>query len=131
MASNGNTPLYPVTVVGSWPRPAYLLDALHKRQSGKLTFDEFNQVADRAVLEALRYQEDAGVDIVSDGEQRRDNFYSFVVEKLNGVKLMSLAEIMDIVEDKASFEAILKSADAPAFAIHNPTVVGKLSRKMP
>ena len=57
--------------------------------------------------------------------------YSFVVEKLNGVKLMSLAEIMDLVEDKASFEAILKSADAPAFAIHNPTVVGKLSRKMP
>src|SRR5574341_298664 len=72
MADNG-TSLFPVTVVGSWPRPTYLLDALHQRQAGQLSFKEFNEVADKAVLEALRYQEEAGVDIVSDGEQRRDN----------------------------------------------------------
>ena len=131
MSENGGLPLYPVTVVGSWPRPAYLLDALRKRQAGRLSFEEFNAVADRAVLEALRYQEEAGVDIVSDGEQRRDNFYSFVVEKLEGVELMSLAEIMDHVEDKASFDKILRSLDAPAFAIHNPTVTGKLRMRMP
>ncbi|HLF28999.1 MAG TPA: cobalamin-independent methionine synthase II family protein [Anaerolineae bacterium] len=123
--------MFPVTVVGSWPRPAYLLEALRKRQAGQLSFEEFNAVADRAVLEALRYQEDAGVDIVSDGEQRRDNFYSFIVEKLDGVKLMSLADIMDVVEDKASFDKILRQADAPAFAIHNTTAVGKLSPKRP
>ncbi len=131
MMSGNGLPLFPVTVVGSWPRPTWLLDALRKRQAGKLSFSEFNDVADRAVLEALRYQEEADVDIVSDGEQRRDNFYSFVVEKLEGVKLMSLAEIMDHVEDKASFDKILRSLDAPAFAIHNPTVVGKIKRRMP
>ncbi len=130
MSGNG-TPLFPVTVVGSWPRPAWLLEALRKRQAGKLSFAEFNEVADKAVLEALRYQEEAGVDIVSDGEQRRDNFYSFVVEKLEGVRLMSLAEIMDHVEDKAAFDKILRSLDAPAFAIHNPTVVGKIGARMP
>ena len=130
MAGNG-TPLFPVTVVGSWPRPSWLLEALHKRQAGQLSFAEFNEVADKAVLEALRYQEEAGVDIVSDGEQRRDNFYSFVVEKLDGVKLMSLADIMDIVEDKSGFDQILRKADAPAFAIHNPTVVGKLKPRLP
>jgi 5-methyltetrahydropteroyltriglutamate--homocysteine methyltransferase len=130
MAGNG-TPLFPVTVVGSWPRPAWLLEALHKRQAGQLSFREFNEVADKAVLEALRYQEEAGVDIVSDGEQRRDNFYSFVVEKLEGVKLMSLADIMDVVEDKSGYDDILRKADAPAFAIHNPTVVGKLKLAMP
>src|SRR5262245_35097724 len=130
MAGNG-LPMYPVTVVGSWPRPAWLLEALRKRQSGRLTFQEFNEVADRAVLEALKYQEDNAVDIVSDGEQRRDNFYSFVVEKLEGVRLMTLAEIMDHVEDKASFDAILRQADAPAFAIKNPTVVGKIKPRMP
>jgi 5-methyltetrahydropteroyltriglutamate--homocysteine methyltransferase len=129
MASNGVS-LFPVTVVGSWMRPKYLLEALRKREAGQLSYQEFNEVADRAVLEALKYQEDAGVDIVSDGEQRRDNFYSFVVEKLDGVKMMSLAEIMDLVEDKASFEAILRQADAPAFAIHNPTVVGKIKPRM-
>lgn len=124
-------PLFPVTVVGSWPRPDYLLKALRERQGGRISFEEFNAVADRAVLECLRYQDDAGVDIVSDGEQRRDNFYSFITEKLEGVTLMSLAEIMDVVEDKSSFEAILRQRDTPAFAIHNPTVTGKLASRMP
>jgi 5-methyltetrahydropteroyltriglutamate--homocysteine methyltransferase len=124
-------PLFPVTVVGSWSRPPWLLDALRKRQAGQLSFDEFNRVADRAVLEALRYQEEAGVDIVSDGEQRRDNFHSFVAEKLDGVKLMTLAEIMDLVEDRAAFEKALKTVDAPAFAIKNETVVGKVSPRLP
>lgn len=130
MATNG-VPLFPVTVVGSWMRPAYLLEALRKREAGQLSYEDFNEVADRAVLEALKHQDDAGVDIVSDGEQRRDNFYSFVVEKLDGAKLMSLAEIMDLVEDKSGYEQILRQADAPAFAIHNPTVVGKIKPRMP
>jgi 5-methyltetrahydropteroyltriglutamate--homocysteine methyltransferase len=124
-------PLFPVTVVGSWARPAWLLDALRKRQAGQLGWKEFNEVADRAVLDALHSQEEAGVDIVSDGEQRRDNFHSFVAEKLEGVKLMSLAEIMDLVEDRAAYEKILKSVDAPAFAIKNETVVDKVRPKMP
>ena len=124
-------PLFPVTVVGSWPRPPWLLEALRSRQAGSISFAAFNQVADEAVLEALKYQEDAGVDIVSDGEQRRDNFYSFVVEKLDGVRLMSLAELMNYVEDKEAFDSILRSMDAPAFAIHNTTVVGKVERRLP
>jgi 5-methyltetrahydropteroyltriglutamate--homocysteine methyltransferase len=53
-----------------------------------------------------------------------------VVEKLEGVKLMSLADIMDVVEDKSGFDQILRKADAPAFAIHNPTVVDKLKPRM-
>lgn len=130
MSGNG-LPLFPVTVVGSWPRPSWLLEALRKRQAGQLSFKEFNEVADKAVLEALRYQEEAGVDIVSDGEQRRDNFYSFVTEKLDGVKLMTLAELMDYVEDRAGFDQILRSMDAPAFAIKNPTVVDKIRPRMP
>jgi 5-methyltetrahydropteroyltriglutamate--homocysteine methyltransferase len=127
----GALPLFPTTVVGSWPRPDYLLDALKRRQAGRISFEEFNQVADKAVLEALKYQDEAGIDIVSDGEQRRDNFYSFVTEKLEGVKLMTLAELIDIVEDKRHFEAILKQLDVPAFSIKNATVVDKLSRKRP
>ncbi len=92
---------------------------------------EFDAVADAAVLEALRCQEAAGVDLVTDGEQRRDNFYSFVAEKLEGVQLMSLAEMLDIVEDKVGFERILDTLDVPAFSIRNPTCVGKISRRSP
>ncbi len=122
-------PLFPVTVVGSWPRTPDLLEALRQRQAGRLSWEDYNKVADEAVLECLKYQDDAGVDIVSDGEQRRDNFYSFVEEKMDGVKLMSLAELMDHVEDKTAFDEQLRSLDAPAFAIHNATVVGKISRR--
>ena len=128
--SSSELPLFPVTVVGSWPRPPYLLEALRKRQARKLSFEEFQEIADKAVLEALRYQDEAGVDIVSDGEQRRDNFYSFVVEKLDGVELMTLADLIDHVEDRTGFDQILRSMDAPAFGIKNPTVVGKLRPKM-
>src|SRR5690349_8132293 len=113
-------PLFPVTVVGSWARPAWLLDALRKRKAGKMTWDEFNEVADEAVLLAAKWQEDVGVDIISDGEQRRDNYMSFVAEKLEGARLVSLAELMDMVEDKSGFEANLRAMDAPAFSIFNP-----------
>ncbi|MFQ5857682.1 MAG: hypothetical protein ACE5LU_18915 [Anaerolineae bacterium] len=51
--SDNEIPLFPVTVVGSWPRPPWLLEALRKRQAGRLSFKEFNEVADKAVLEAL------------------------------------------------------------------------------
>ena len=76
-------------------------------------------------------QEEAGVDIVTDGEQRRDNFYSFVAEKLDGVRLMSLAEMLDLVEDKDGFERILQTLDVPAFSIRNPTCVGRIERRAP
>ncbi len=122
-------PLYPVTVVGSWPRPPWLIQALRKRQAGDLSFDEFNAVADDAVLSAVKYQEDAGVDIVSDGEQRRDNFYSFVVEKLEGMKLMTVSQLLDYVKDRASFEETLRALDVPAFSMKSPVAVGAVKRR--
>src|SRR3989442_14485099 len=121
--------LFPVTVVGSWPRPPWLIQALRKRQAGESSFKEFNTVADDAVLASVKQQEDAGVDIVSDGEQRRDNFYSFVVEKLEGIKLMTVAQLMDHVKDRARFEETLRALDVPAFAMRSPVAVGEVRQK--
>ena len=126
-----SVPLFPVTTVGSWTRPPELLRAQGRKQRGKISAAEFERVADEAVLETLRLQEEAGVDLVTDGEQRRDNFYSFVAEKLDGVRLMSLAEMLDLVEDKDGFERILQTLDVPAFSIRNPTCVGKIERRAP
>jgi 5-methyltetrahydropteroyltriglutamate--homocysteine methyltransferase len=123
------TQLFPVTVVGSWPRPAWLIQSLRKRQAGEISAAEFNTVADKAVLECLRAQEEAGVDILTDGEQRRDNFYSFVVEKLGGMKLMKVSELMDYMKDRARYEEVLRALDVPAFAIKSPIVVEKLTEK--
>ena len=121
--------LYPVTVVGSWPRPPWLIDALRKRQDGQISFEQFNAVADDAVLSAIKYQEDAGLDIISDGEQRRDNFYSFVVEKLDGIKLMTVAQLLDHMKDRASFEETLRALDVPAFAMRSPVATGEVRKR--
>ena len=120
------TQLFPVTTVGSWARPSELIQALRGRQAGAISADEFDAVADRAVLEALRYQEEAGVDLVTDGEQRRDNFYSFVVDKIDGLRLMAVSDLLPYVPDRARFEETLRALDVPAFAIKSPVAVGKL-----
>jgi 5-methyltetrahydropteroyltriglutamate--homocysteine methyltransferase len=119
------------TTVGSMPRTPDVLRAQRAYQKGQLGSAEFEAVADKAVLQMLELQEAAGLDIVTDGEQRRDNFYSFVAHKLAGVQLMTLAEMLDVVEDKAGFERILETLDVPAFSIRNPTCVGKIARREP
>ena len=123
------TTLFPVTVVGSWSRPAWLVQALRRRQAGEISKEEFDRIADEAGLAAIKYQEDAGVDIVSDGEVRRDNFYSFVVEKLSGMKLTKVSELLDYVKDRAGFEEVLRALDVPAFAIKSPIAIEKIGRR--
>ena len=123
--------MFTVTQVGSWPRSKDLLRALRDKQKGRMTAGEFDRVADGEVRRCVEHQVAAGVDIVVDGEQRRDNFYSFVTDKLDGTKLMSLAEMLDTVEDKSGFEEMLDTLDVPASAIKNPTCVGRISRREP
>jgi len=123
--------IFPVTVVGSWPRPKWLLDGLRRKREGKISDEEFQAIADEAVLIAIKYQEDAGVDIISDGEQRRDNFYSFVADKIEGVELKTVAEFIDFAEDKAAFEELLRKLDVPAFSIRTPIVTNFIKKKTP
>ena len=123
--------MFDVTQVGSWPRSRDLLKALRDRQQGRLAREEFERVADTEVRRCVQHQVDAGVDVVVDGEHRRDNFYSFVTDKLDGTRLMSLAEMLDTVDDKAAFEEMLATLDVPASAIRNPTCTGKLARREP
>lgn len=122
---------FPVTQVGSWPRSPELLSALRDKRNGRLTVQDFNLLAEKEIRRCVELQHDAGVDIVVDGELRRDNFYSFITEKVEGTRLMSLAEMLDTVEDKAAFEEMLQTLDAPAFSIRNPTCIGKLHRREP
>ncbi|HJV45878.1 MAG TPA: cobalamin-independent methionine synthase II family protein [Bacillota bacterium] len=123
--------MFPTTVVGSWPRSREVLIGLRDQRAGRITGEEFQRIADRAVLECLRVQEEAGLDLVSDGEQRRDNFVSFVAEKLENVKMLTVAELLDYVEDKASFEEILGTLDVPAYSLSNPAATGKIARRKP
>jgi 5-methyltetrahydropteroyltriglutamate--homocysteine methyltransferase len=122
-------PLFPVTTVGSWPRPAKVADALRQFRRKRIDRAEFDRIVDADVIELLRLQEELGCDLVTDGELRRDNFYSFVAEKLVGVRLMTLAEMLDLVEDKAGFERLLQTLDVPAYSISSPICAGKIHRR--
>ncbi len=122
-------PRFPVTVVGSWSRPPWLVRALRQRQAGEIGDAEFRAIADDAVLVAIKYQEDAGVDVVSDGEQRRDNFYSFVVDKVAGLRLTKVSELLDYSKDRSRLEEVLRALDVPAFAIKSPIAVERIGRR--
>jgi 5-methyltetrahydropteroyltriglutamate--homocysteine methyltransferase len=71
-------------VVGSLLRPAYLIQAREGREAGEIGAAEFKRIEDRAADEAIRLQVDAGLDVLTDGEQRRYAFFGHLVEALEG-----------------------------------------------
>ncbi len=71
-------------VVGSLLRPESLREARRQWEAGQLGAAEVKRIEDRAVDEAVRRQEEAGLDIVTDGELRRYAFFGHLVESLDG-----------------------------------------------
>ncbi len=119
------------TQVGSWPRSKEMLKMLRGYQKGTVSRAEFDTMAENEIRRTVALQEQAGLDIVVDGEHRRESFYAFITDKVVGTQLMSLADMLDFVEDKAEFEEMLRTMDMPASAVKNPTCTGKLSRREP
>ena len=71
-------------VVGSLLRPPYLLAAQKQRADGGLTAPEFQDIENSAVDEAIALQESVGLDIVTDGEMRRQSFQSQMTASVSG-----------------------------------------------
>jgi 5-methyltetrahydropteroyltriglutamate--homocysteine methyltransferase len=115
--------------VGSWPRPRWMLQALHEHLEGRLTEEEFQATADDAVQLALDAQVAAGVDVVTDGEQRRDNYASFVAARLDNCQLVPITDLMSYVDDPEEFQRELRALDVPAGKVRHPAVLGPLSRR--
>lgn len=122
---------FSVMGVGSWPRPRWLLQALHERLEHRLSDEEFQTTADDAVRLALDAQVRAGVDVVTDGEQRRDSYASFVGMRLEGTQLVPLTDLLPMVDHPEELEKSLKSLDVPADKVRHPAVFAKLRRVRP
>src|SRR4051812_16325710 len=71
-------------VVGSLLRPEYLRQAQAQLERGALTPAAYKAVEDRAVDEAVALQQDAGLDVITDGEMRRYAFFGHLAEALEG-----------------------------------------------
>ena len=70
--------------IGSLLRPAFLQDARQRLERGELTPADFKSIEDRAVDDAIAVQDAAGLDVVTDGEQRRYAFFGHLVDSLEG-----------------------------------------------
>ena len=75
---------YHSEVVGSLLRPTYLAEAREQYSNGNISATEFKVIEDQAVNEAIALQENAGIDIITDGEMRRYAFYGHLIEALDG-----------------------------------------------
>src|SRR5258708_16054579 len=71
-------------VVGSLLRPPELLKAREDHAAGRLTDADFKAAEDRAVDWAVALQDEAGLDVLTDGEMRRLSFQSQLPEAVEG-----------------------------------------------
>ena len=117
--------------IGSWPRPRWMLQALHDHLEGRLGDGAFHETADDAVRLALDAQGRARVDVVTDGEQRRDNYASFVGGLLDNCQLIPLSDLTAMVDDPDEFDRELRALDVPAGEVRHPVVHGPLGRSRP
>lgn len=72
----GAMPLLPTSVIGSYSPPAWLSCGLEAARDGAFGPADLAEMLSDAVDVALRDQEDAGIDVVSDGEMRRSGFFT-------------------------------------------------------
>ena len=78
-------PLLPTTVIGSYSMPAWLERAKNDYLQRKVSRHDLDEMYDAARKAAIKDQEVAGIDMVSDGELQRDNMIDYFAERLPGV----------------------------------------------
>jgi 5-methyltetrahydropteroyltriglutamate--homocysteine methyltransferase len=124
-------PRLAVMGIGSWPRPRWMVDAMHAHVEGRLDEAAFHEIANDAVRLAAAAQDRAGVDVMTDGEQRRDSYASFVAQRLDNCQLIPLTDLLPLVDDPEEFECELRGLDVPAADVRHPAVLGHIGRSRP
>src|SRR3990170_6141907 len=97
--------LFPTTLVGSYPQPDWLIDRekLAARFPPRVRMQELWRVPqpflaaaqDDATLVAIKAQEDAGLDIITDGEIRRESYSNRFATALAGVDIDNPGSALD------------------------------------
>ncbi|GAB3375049.1 methionine synthase [Spongiibacter taiwanensis] len=107
--------LLPTSTAGSLPKPAWLAEPETLWSPWKLQGEQLREGKQDALRLSLHEQQQAGIDIVSDGEQTRQHFVTTFIEHLNGVDF----EKRETVRIRDRYDASV------------PTVVGAVSRQQP
>jgi 5-methyltetrahydropteroyltriglutamate--homocysteine methyltransferase len=119
------SPLFPTTLVGSYPQPEWLLDRskllsrlpprVRAKELWKIPPELLAEAQDDATVVAIKAQEEAGLDIVTDGEIRRESYSNRFATALEGVDTDNPGTAMDRAGKPTSV----------------PRIVGRIRRKHP
>ena len=109
--------LFPTSVVGSLPRPAFVLDLINDRPP--LPPERYEHEMQTAVRYAVAMQEHAGLDVITDGEWWRKSYIGVIAELAHGFELGALADgrPFTVVVDRLAS----KTPQLPAGAATRPT----------
>src|SRR6185503_20192406 len=120
--TRGMTKLFPTSLVGSYAQPDWLIDRaklaarfpprVRAKELWRVAPEFLKQAQDDATLLAIRDQENAGLDIITDGEMRRESYSNRFATALEGLDLENTASVVG------------RTGQATAV----PRVVGKLRR---
>lgn len=108
--------LLPTSTAGSLPKPSWIAEPEKLWSEWKLTGDDLLQAKRDALLISLQEQIQAGIDIVSDGEQTRQHFVTTFIEHLEGVDFTK----REIVRIRNRYDASVPSVVG---AVHRPKPV--------
>lgn len=101
------------TVVGSYPKIPPAEEIISKRKKGEISEDEFHKLIQQPIREVVNDYIEAGIDVISDGEQSREDMVVYFAERINGFAEGDWVRIFDNVY------------------FRKPVIVSKLEYKQP
>lgn len=117
---------FTTSLIGSFPRSKELLSLKRKLKLDKKFKKEYDSLLKEETKKVVKLQEKYSIDIITNGELTRDNYVSFISDRLKGVVMMNMSDMLDYIEDKKAFEQILQTLDVPSVSIKNAICNGKL-----
>jgi 5-methyltetrahydropteroyltriglutamate--homocysteine methyltransferase len=105
------------TSIGSFPRPTWLADTDRSRANFRVQGDMLREAQDDATIVTLHEQEELGLELLTDGEQRREGFIFHMTRTWDGVDLNNQAQ-----------KEVYRRRNAPRMV---PRITGKLTRRSP
>src|SRR5262249_46419972 len=105
------------TSIGSFPRPHWLAHTEGNRVTFRLDGEALREAMDDATVVTLREQEEIGLDLLTDGEQRREGFIFHMTRSWDGVDLVNQAE-----------KEIYRRRQQPRIL---PRITGRIARRAP
>lgn len=118
---------FSTSLMGSMPRSEEVMNAQAAFKENKIDQETFDQIIKTETEKIVQMQEAAGIEVIVHGELTRDNYMSFVAEKVDGIDLMTLEEIAELATDKSDFEESLAAMDADDNSMNNPVATKRIA----